>query len=159
MADVILDEIAGLSRQTVGQLQNRFAQVFGEPARVANKAWLAKQIAWRLQALAEGGLSERAQRRAAELARDEDLRITPPRDTRVKSVAAPLSGERDDRLPAAGTVLTRRYKGRTIQVTVLGDGFAYDGKNYASLSAVAAEVTGAHWNGYRFFGLASGGAR
>jgi hypothetical protein len=52
-----------------------------------------------------------------------------------------------------GAVLTREYKGRTIQVTVLPSGFDYDGQVYRSLSAVAKAVTGSHWNGHLFFNL------
>lgn len=52
-----------------------------------------------------------------------------------------------------GTVLARQYKGRTITVTVLEDGFEYAGEVFRTLSAVAKAVTGSHWNGYHFFGL------
>jgi len=53
-----------------------------------------------------------------------------------------------------GTQLIRQYKGRTVEVTVLEDGFEYEGRRYRSLSAVAKTVTGSHWNGFNFFGLA-----
>jgi len=59
----------------------------------------------------------------------------------------------DDRLPPPGTVLTRKYKGETLQVLVLADGFEYAGEVYASLSAVAKAITGSHCNGYLFFRL------
>ena len=59
----------------------------------------------------------------------------------------------DDRLPRPGTILTRRYKGRTLQVEVLEHGFACEGKTYRSLSAVAKAVTGSHCSGHFFFGL------
>ncbi len=59
----------------------------------------------------------------------------------------------DGRLPPPGTVLTRPYKGGTIQVQVLAHGFEYDGKVYRSLSAVAKAVTGSHCNGFLFFRL------
>ena len=52
-----------------------------------------------------------------------------------------------------GTVLTRTYRDRVIQVTVLPKGFEWEGQMYRSLSAVAKAVTGAHWNGHLFFGL------
>ena len=67
-------EVAALQRMTAKQLRDKFAEVFGETTNANNRAWLVKRIAWRLQALAEGDLSERARRRAAELARDADLR-------------------------------------------------------------------------------------
>ena len=71
-------EMAALRRLTVKQMQDRYAEVFGETTRCYNRDWLVKRIAWRVQALAEGDLSERARRRAAELARDADMRTTIP---------------------------------------------------------------------------------
>lgn len=61
--------------------------------------------------------------------------------------------ERDPRLPKPGGVLTRTFKGKEIKVEVLDAGFAYDGKTWRSLSAIAKEVSGTSWNGYLFFGL------
>src|SRR6516165_3517882 len=61
-------ELALLPRLGVADLRCRYAQLFGEPSRTGNKTWLVKRLAWRLQALAEGDLSERARQRAAELA-------------------------------------------------------------------------------------------
>jgi hypothetical protein len=57
----------------------------------------------------------------------------------------------DERLPIARTVLTRPFKGRVYEVTVLPNGFEYDGDIYKSLTAVAHAITGSHWNGYLFF--------
>ena len=70
----IVSEMATLQRLSVGQLRQRFAELFGEATAASNRTWLTKRIVWRLQALAEGDLSERARRRAQELARDADLR-------------------------------------------------------------------------------------
>jgi hypothetical protein len=112
-----------------------------------------------LQALREGDLSERARRRAMELANDADLRLNPPRGAApVRSiqdviVTGPIRVAADDRLPTPGALLKREYKGRAVQVRVLPDGFEYDGEVYRSLTAVARKVTGSHWNGYHFFGL------
>ena len=75
----IVNEVATLERLTIGQLRQRFAELFGEATQASNRTWLVKRIAWRMQALAEGDLSERARQRAAELARDADLRLNPPR--------------------------------------------------------------------------------
>ncbi len=55
--------------------------------------------------------------------------------------------------------MTREYKGKVIQVHVVPDGFEYEGERYRTLSAVATAVTGAHWNGYHFFGLGKNGKR
>jgi hypothetical protein len=150
----IVTEMATLQRLSVGQLRQRFAQLFGEATAASNKTWLVKRLLWRMQALAEGDLSERARRRAAELARDADLRLNPPR-TKTSTAAPPepvsVPASVDPRLPPPGTILTRPYKGQQLQVQVRTDGFAYAGTVYPSLSAVAKAITGTHTNGYHFF--------
>jgi hypothetical protein len=55
-----------------------------------------------------------------------------------------------------GVILVRQWKGVSHRVTVLQDGFAYDGKTFDSLSEIARLITGSRWNGPRFFGLRSG---
>ena len=150
MALNISKEVAAMKRMTVDQLRERYAEVFGERTGGRSKPWLIKRIAWRMQANEEGDLSERARRRAAELANDSDLRMTPPKTTKKK--AAKPAAERDDGL-MVGSTITRIYKGEKIEVLVLADGFEYEGEVYKSLSAVAKAVTGSHWSGRRFFGL------
>jgi len=54
-----------------------------------------------------------------------------------------------------GSELVRTWKGKSYRVMVMADGFAYDGKTFASLSEIASEITGTNWNGPRFFGLRS----
>jgi len=159
-------QIAGLERMTVGQLQKKYAEVFGEPARSGNRQWLFRRVAWRIQALAEGDLSERARERARELARDADLRVRPPTGSDHRGLAvqpAPigplrtLSGRitiaRDPRVPPDGSVITRVFKGHEYRVIVLPHGYEHDGQVFKSLSAVAHAITGSHWNGLRFFKL------
>jgi len=169
----ITRELAALQRLTPQELRSRYAELFGEPTHASNKTWLVKRICWRLQELAEGGLSERARQRAVELANDADLRVTapqPPRtttttrmdalDAPAPALDAPAPAAPDPRLPPPGTILTRVYKGKTLQVQVLRHGFAFDGEVYKSLSAVAKVITGAHCNGFLFFRVAkSGGVR
>ena len=65
-------EAATLRRMKVGQLQSKFSQVFGEPTKARNKQWLVKRILWRLQAILEGDISDRARQRAKDLANDAD---------------------------------------------------------------------------------------
>ena len=160
MAGNIEREMAALQRLGAGQLRQRYAELFGETTNANNKTWLLKRIAWRLHALAEGDLSERARQRAAELACDADLRLNPPRgvagetcSTEVQPRTRTVEFETDPRLPPAGTILTRNYKGRVLQVQVLRNGFEYEGQVYRSLSAVAKAVTGSHCSGYLFFRL------
>lgn len=150
--------LKGLKQLTVTLLRERYSEVFGEATRSFNKQHLVKRIIWRLQAMHEGDLSERARRRAHELANDADIRIRPPPASPVDEAQGtvatlPFRVEPDDRLPMPGTLLKRSYKGQSIQVRVLQKGFEFEGEVYRSLSAVAQKVTGAHWNGYLFFGL------
>ena len=166
MVDDVKRQIAALERMSVGKLQRRYAEVFGEPARSGNRQWLFRRVAWRIQALAEGDLSERAHKRARELARDADLRVRPPKEMDVapppkelRTVSGRLSLPRDERIPPPGTTLTRVFKGHEYRVVVLAGGFEHDGQVYRSLSAVAHAITGSHWNGLLFFGLAKAGAR
>jgi hypothetical protein len=113
-----------------------------------------------LQVLAEGDLSERARRRAVELANDADLRLSPPKakatptEATGRTVTVVLGDKADNRLPLPGTVITRAYKGSVVQVKVLANGFEFEGEVYKSLSAVAKAITGSHVNGYAFFRLA-----
>jgi len=154
----IAKEVAALERMTAKQLRERFAEVFCETTNANNRTWLIKRIAWRLQALVEGDLSERARARAAELARDTELRVSPPP---TKAAAIPSAGTRvvemnlvaDNRLPPPGTVITRKYKGTVVQVKVLAEGFEYAGEVYRTLSAVAKAITSSHCNGFAFFRL------
>ena len=151
------NELAALTRLGVNELRGQYAELFGEPTRTGNKTWLVRRIAWRLQALSQGDFSERARRRAEELAQDADIRLTPPRGAVSVSPATPANStlklQSDARVPPPGTVLTRAYKGRVLRVQVLAHGFLYAGQTYASLSAVAKAVTGSHCNGYLFFRL------
>ncbi len=155
--------VSELRRMTVTELRRKHAEVFGEPTRSHHKDYLVRRIAWRVQANADGGLPERARRRALEIADDADLRTRAPGPARPSSAVNPsptdpemtarLEVPADERLPMPGALLSREYKGRTIRVRVLPGGFDYEGTIYRSLSAVAQAVTGAHWNGYLFFGI------
>ena len=150
-------EVLALQSLGVADLRDRYRELYGEDTRSRNRTWLFRACAWRVQELVYGGLSERAVKRAAEIARDCDVRprradhVPALPGTTTKVVAFEPTPVSDDPLP--GTVLTRKYKGQQISVRVLEDGFEYDGQPYGSLTAVARAVTGSHWNGRAFFGL------
>ena len=108
-------EIARLETMTITKVVERFESLFGEKCRSRNKRYLIRRIAWRLQANAEGDLSERARARAAELALDSEVRVTPPRETiQPRLVTADVQSRPalDQRLPPPGSMLHRDYKGR-----------------------------------------------
>lgn len=151
-------EVARMERMAIGELKARFAELCGYLPGTRNRIWLIRRIAWKLQANAEGGLSERALARARELAQNADLRTTAPRARPVPASAAvtKVAFDTDSRLPVPGSVITRAYKGRTLRVVVRDDGFEFEGERFKSLSAVAKRITGSHCNGYLFFGLKGG---
>lgn len=153
-------EGARMERQSIGELKQRFAELCGYLPGTRNRIWLIRRIAWKLQANAEGGLSERALARARELARDADLRTTAPRPKPMPAGAATkvikATFDTDSRLPVPGSIITRAYKGRALRVVVRDHGFEFEGERFKSLSAVAKHITGSHCNGYLFFGLKGG---
>src|SRR3954469_23215796 len=155
MDQALAMEIERLRKLKTKALQARYRELFGEETRSWNQAHLLRRIAWRLQAQAEGDLSERARRRAEEVADQAALRLRAPRqfwreDGSVRLGPPPV---RDPRLPPVGTVLKRDYAGGAIEVRVLATGFEYQNQMYASLSQLAQHLTGTRWNGYHFFGL------
>ena len=140
-------QLVALDKMTVAELRERWREVYGEPTTAGNKAYLKKRIAWRIQELAEGGLSDRARERIQELVADAPIRWRAPKPD------AGAGDGRDPRLPEPGTVLTRSHGGVDHRITVLEDGFEYGGQTYDTLSRVAKVITGSHWNGYLFFNL------
>jgi hypothetical protein len=129
-------EIEALRHQTVSQLRVKYLEVFRQESRSNNQKFLVRRLAWRLQANAEGGLSERARQRAVLVAEEADLRIRAPQSF-LKELARG----------------NREFQGRNVSVEVLEKGFRYQDQVYRSLSAVARQVSGVQWNGFAFFSL------
>ena len=157
-------QINALERMTTTELVERFAAVHGYPCRTRHRAYLIRKIAWRIQANAEGDLSERARHRAVELADDAEVRVMAPKSMIAPPPPGPSTtvhrrtrceDHEDPRIPPAGSAIVREYKGRTIRVLVLPkhEGFEWDGERFRTLTAVAKKVTGSHLNGFRFFRL------
>ena len=145
-----------LRHMTTAQLQLKYRELFGQPSHSNHKDYLFRRVAWRMQAVVEGGLSERAREHAREIATDADLRLCAPKrpiETQPAVRIANASRQLDPRVPPPGTQLIKRHKDETLTVTVLEDGYQYGERVYKSLSAIAREVTGTQWNGYLFFGL------
>jgi len=143
-------EIADLRALTVSELQDKYAALFGRETPTHNRRYLFKKLAWKLQELREGGLDEATRRKALDLARDARLR---PRKVYPTPEMEPQAHPRDLRLPAPGTVLRKEHEGVVHEITVLDEGFEYQGRRYKSLSRIAKEVTGTSWNGFLWLGL------
>lgn len=156
-------ELDALEHMTTAELVEKYKELHGHVCRTRHRRYLIRKVAWRIQANAMGGLSERARKRAEELANDADVRVMAPRtvlgpnEGPGHTVAATVRDgqRRDPRLPSPGTAIIRQYKGRMIRVIVLddGEGFEWEGERYRTLTAIARKVTGGHINGFRFFRL------
>jgi hypothetical protein len=156
MEKTINTKIIDLRNKSIPELQKEFEALFrNQKASSDNKVYLIKRIAYRLQELEYGGLSQKAQNRLKELIALYDpvnnKAIRPK--VSVETQARTKTRGRDTRLPIPGTIITKNYKGTKIQVKVLEKGFEYEGKVYKHLTAIADKITGMHWNGYNFFNL------
>jgi len=156
MRDAVLSKVVALQRFSLAELRQQHNQLFpNEKSAPANKSYLKRRIAYRLQELAFGGLSDQAQGRLQELIQQYDpINRKPPETPPPPQAGSPKPRPlRDRRLPIPGTILTKVYKGVEFQVKALPKGFEFQGKTYRSLTAIAKIITGMHWNGYLFFGL------
>src|SRR6266851_4479239 len=125
---------------TTAQLQLKYRELFGQASHSNHKGYLFRRVAWRMQALTEGGLSERVCQYAREMAADADLRLCAPGKLvggQPAVCVATASRPLDPRVPPPGTQLVKRYKKDTLTVTVLEDGYQYGERVYKSLSATA----------------------
>jgi hypothetical protein len=130
-AQGIHDEVRALAELDLDGLRAEWRRRFGPPPRLRSPDLLRHMLAWRIQVAAFGGLDAETRRR---------LRQGP--------ASSPLSPA-----PTPGTRITREWQGTSHAVEVAADGFVYNGQRFRSLSQVARTITGARWNGPRFFGL------
>ncbi len=137
----VLAQLAALQGLSVNELKAKWLEVFGTPAPNNTRGYLELRLGYRLQELAFGGLS-RETRGTLELLADE-----------IEGHRSRKAAIADIRTPVTGTRLVREWAGVEHTVTVLRDGFDWEGRRYKSLSAIAKAITGTQWNGYRFFGL------
>jgi hypothetical protein len=141
----VVAQLAALRKMSVVELKQRWETLFGTPAPNNSRSYLEVRLGNRIQELMLGGLS-RDTRRVLDLL----VKELEGKNTR-KAIMT------DPRKPVPGTRLLREWDGAEHSVTVLRDGFDWQGRKFKSLSAVARAITGTQWNGYRFFGLREAG--
>ena len=147
MSDTVLRQLAELQTLSIGDLRERWRSLYGsEPPPSYKSKYLVRRLAYRVQELAYGGLSENARETLRQVA-DED----------AQARRRPSARKRARNLPVAGTKLVREWNGQRFEVLVARDGFDFQGRRYRSLSAVAKAITGAHRSGPAFFGLKASG--
>ena len=137
----VVIQLAALKRMTVVELKTKWESLFGAPAPNNSRSYLELRLGYRIQELTLGGLSRETRRTLDLLADEIDGKIG------RKAIIA------DTRNPVIGTRLVREWDGAEHTVTVMRDGYDWQGRKFKSLSAVAKAITGTQWNGYRFFGL------
>ena len=147
-----MDEIMPLKNASAVELLKRYKELYGEDATGNHKLYLWRKIAYKLQEHAHGSLSTKAKNRLKALI-EEYAPINNKALRPGNPAVSQQSSTKDKRLPIPGTVITKEYKNAKYQVKVLEKGFEYNGKIYKTLSAIAKEITGSHWNGYLFFNL------
>jgi hypothetical protein len=138
MSDTLLAQIAALKTRSTPELRDMWRELSDQEPPVLGRRYLEDRIAFRVQELHFGGLSDRARRKLDALADQLD-----PKAAR----------RRDPGRPIAGTRLVREWKGTEHVVTVREQDFEYQGRPYKSLSAVARQIAQSRWNGWAFFGL------
>ncbi len=122
------------------ELRSEWRRLYrSQPPRLSRDL-LIRAISYRMQELRYGGLSKTIKRKLATLG---DC-------AQSEGEIAPEPVQKISR----GARMVREWNGRTHTVTVQEEGFTYAGRSYRSLTAIAREITGAHWSGPRFFGLA-----
>jgi len=145
-------QIEALDRLDLHELRVRWRQLLrSRPAEHLSRSLLLRLLAYKLQARAYGDLDRETARYLDRIAREQVRRR---RREEGYAKAPPLVPPVPTcRRLKVGTLLAREHDGRMHQVTVVADGFAWDGSTYTSLSEVARLITGTRWSGPRFFGL------
>ena len=133
--------IAALRTASLADLRTEWRALFGAEAPVNSRDYLRDRLAYRIQELAFGGLKPATVKRLEAMGERLD-----GGDITTRRIRADLK-------PIAGTRLIREWQGVEHTVTVMKDGFDWQGRKFKSLSAVARAITSTQWNGYRFFGL------
>ena len=138
MKNSILAQISALPDMDAQELESLWNNVFDNPPANKNKTYMIRKLAWRLQEMTYGGLSEDTKTRLKKLRKNPSI-----------------GSKKKTGLPPAGTQFVREHNGEEHRVTVLEDGFEYRGCKYRSLSEIARLITGTRWSGPKFFGLKS----
>jgi hypothetical protein len=138
MTDSIAAQVAALPKKPTPELKQMWRELFDREPPGFSRNYLVSRLSYRLQELHFGGLTPTTRAKLDALADGLD-----PKAARKRVVDGPV----------VGTRLVREFQGREYTVTVLADGFEWEGRRYKSLSAVARAITGTRWNGLTFFGV------
>lgn len=137
MSDTVLKQLAALPKMNARDLEGLWLNIYEqEPPTHKNPNLMRRKLAWRIQELAYGGLSQDTQKKLDKLKKNPEY-----------------GAKRKKNTPPAGTQFVRYWGGEEHRVMVLVDGFEYKGCKYRSLTEIATLITGTKWSGPKFFGL------
>lgn len=149
----VLKQIADLRNLSHEELVSLWHTLCGNEPPASNRRFIIKRLAYRIQEIAYGGLSEKTYEKMDAVLKRHDY------DENGKPKRASSRAQVRKDMPVIGSKLVREWNGRRYEVTTLRDGFEYEGRKFRSLSAIAKAITGTHWNGRAFFGLAGRNSR
>jgi Protein of unknown function (DUF2924) len=138
MSDSIAAQVAALPKTPTPELKQMWRELFDKEPPGFSRNYLISRLAYRIQELAYGGLKPATRAKLDALTDGLD-----PKAARKRVINGPV----------VGTQLIREWRGVEHKVTVLADGFEWEGRRYQSLSAAARAISGTRWNGWVFFGM------
>ena len=151
MTDSVLTQIAGLKTLDHNGLCQLWKTLYGKEPPAYNRTFLVSRLSYRIQELAYGGLSDETKKKMRDVLETSGFNEIGGNRRELRKQTR--HGVWKD-MPVVGTRLVRDWNGRRYEAIAVPGGFEYDGRLYRSLSAIAKAITGTHWNGKLFFGLA-----
>ena len=137
---VVLRQLANLRLMDLDELREKYSELYGCETAMRSAEYLRRRLAYRIQEIYYGGLTEEDHRKLEKIAVNDSM--------------ANLVSKRYSKQLPRGTILSREWHGAVYEVTATGYGtYEYKGRTYRSLSAIALLITGSKWNGKQFFGL------
>ena len=144
METTVLKQLTELKDMPYTALKERWRSLYGTDPPAYKRQHMVRRLAYRIQELAYGGLSDETKTELERIAEEDERQRNGRRAKRRKPKTTH---------PLPGTRLIREWNGMRHEVTAVEGGFEYNGRRYKSLSAIAKAITGAHWSGPQFFGL------
>ncbi len=141
----VVSVVASPQNMRAPELHDQWRALFGTEPPACRNSVLVRRLAHRVQELAYGQSTDEVKRRV------EEKRVAFGLNEMGLMPKRPSKGLKD--MPVAGTRLIREWNEMRYEVTIMPDGFLFNGKTYRSLSAIAYAITGTPWNGRAFFGL------
>ena len=138
LANNVRNELLEIQQMTEAQLREKWVALYGKKPPNFSEPFLRRRLAYRVQELAYGGVTE-------------------PTLQKIREVQVKSARKKPSKVNLrVGTIICRVWHRRRYDVTVMPDGFEWDGQIYPTLSAIASKISGTNRNGLEFFGIQRG---